>query len=277
MGLISRRLSGALACVGLASALCVAECAAAGDFYLGPSAYLAIPDSELHAKSDLGAQLRIGYQFLPEWSAEFLSEIGRYDLKGGEGTLNQHGLGIEGVYHFILADEPFTPTIALGAGWMHSTYSGASDDVPLIEAGVGLNWTLSAPAWSVRGDVSLRHLIGDSAVPFYASENQNDIILSLGIQYQFGRSEDSIAGRSIGSSERKPISDTAPVENISGAAHTPKAPRCGNEEGLNACQGAPDQDGDGVPDTLDKCPDTPPNAVVDADGCLLYLRKDASH
>ncbi len=31
----------------------------------------------------------------------------------------------------------------------------------------------------------------------------------------------------------------------------------------------PDSDGDGVPDCLDHCPDTPPGAVVDADGCSV--------
>ena len=33
--------------------------------------------------------------------------------------------------------------------------------------------------------------------------------------------------------------------------------------------GEPDSDGDGVPDSLDRCPDTPPGAIVDAHGCSI--------
>ncbi|MFC1896734.1 OmpA family protein, partial [Thermodesulfobacteriota bacterium] len=46
----------------------------------------------------------------------------------------------------------------------------------------------------------------------------------------------------------------------------PDTPR-GEKVDKNGCP--PDSDGDGVPDYLDKCPDTPAGAQVDADGCVL--------
>ncbi|WP_390625307.1 alpha-amylase family glycosyl hydrolase [Microbulbifer agarilyticus] len=37
--------------------------------------------------------------------------------------------------------------------------------------------------------------------------------------------------------------------------------------GANCGEVEPDSDGDGVPDSIDQCPNTPPGATVDADGC----------
>ena len=37
---------------------------------------------------------------------------------------------------------------------------------------------------------------------------------------------------------------------------------------------AVDSDGDGVADDVDQCPDTPPNAIVDDNGCLVYIYLD---
>lgn len=43
-------------------------------------------------------------------------------------------------------------------------------------------------------------------------------------------------------------------------------------------QGCPlDSDGDGVPDYLDQCPDTPKGTAVDENGCALVLSKTVSH
>lgn len=41
----------------------------------------------------------------------------------------------------------------------------------------------------------------------------------------------------------------------------------GSGDGASSCKGPCDQDGDGVPDGIDKCPDTPPKTVVNKVGC----------
>ena len=43
----------------------------------------------------------------------------------------------------------------------------------------------------------------------------------------------------------------------------------GSAVGLVICKDDPDSDGDGVPDSLDKCPNTPIGVEVDANGCPL--------
>ena len=43
----------------------------------------------------------------------------------------------------------------------------------------------------------------------------------------------------------------------------------GSLAGLIACDGSGDTDGDGVPDSLDECPDTPAGVKVDGKGCPL--------
>ncbi len=42
-------------------------------------------------------------------------------------------------------------------------------------------------------------------------------------------------------------------------------------ENIRMMQAAIDSDGDGVPDDIDECPETPPNVVVDAKGCQIII------
>jgi len=248
--------------------------AVAGDLYLGPSVYFATPDSSLHAKSDVGAQFTLGYQFDRNFGLELLSENSRFKLDDGSGTLNERGASLLGTYHLVFPDHPVSPFLSLGGGWVHSSYRDRSDSVPLARGGLGLNWDIPSTSLSFKADASVRHLVGNSAVPFYASQNQTDRLYTVGMQYAFGQEAPRNA-------KRQEVFEQTPAyqyatPNVEAAAQEKVAllNNCTVNNKTNTCSGPADQDGDGVPDAVDKCPDTPPNAVVDADGCLLYLRKD---
>ncbi len=60
-----------------------------------------------------------------------------------------------------------------------------------------------------------------------------------------------------------------PYAHTSGEVLKNSAGECwGSADGTpNWCGGAPDSDGDGVKDDLDRCPDTPAGETVDAEGC----------
>lgn len=269
------RTTAGTVCICAMALLSVHPTASAGDIYIGPSAYFASPDSGLHAKSDLGAQLTLGYRFTPHLGFELLSESDRFELNDGTGTLKQRGASAQGLYHFLIPDAPISPFISLGGGWMRTSFRHMTSDAPLVRGGVGLNWDLPDMPVSLKADASFRHVFSNDAVPFYASQNQTDQIYTVGLQYSFGKDANRVSGHQE-SAAPSPVYNNA-VESAPAAQQAYTHPNnCTVNNGVS-CSGPPDQDGDGIPDVEDKCPDTPPNAVVDADGCLLYLRKDAAH
>ncbi len=234
------------------SHLCASCPVMAATFFAGPSAYYAAPDSSLGAKADFGAQLEFGYQFTPALGVELLSESGQFDVRDASGTVREHGLSVAGIWRFQIPDEPISPFVFAGPGWAHVSYRDERNDVALARAGAGLTWDLPGLPWSAKIDGSLRHAIGSHARPFYARENQNEVIYTLGAVYWFGQGQ--------------------PSPNQTNPAAEALRTHCDSKNGAR-CANVIDSDGDGVPDDKDKCPDTPPNAVVDADGCIMYLRK----
>ncbi len=269
----AKRTAAGAACALLVSLAVTASPAGAGEIYLGPSAYYATPDSSLHAKSDFGGGVNVGFRFTPHWGAELLSESSRFEFNDGSGALNELGASLQGMFRYKLPDSQFSPFAVLGAGWLHSKYDNLSNNAPLVRGGGGLIWDLPQQPWSFRADADLRHVIGNSAIPFYAKRDQNDEIYSLSVQYSFGGDHQQTA--ELQTPTPADAFDKFPLTTQSAAPAESRAKpsNCTVDSKTVTCSGLPDQDGDGVPDAQDKCPDTPPNAVVDADGCLLYLRK----
>jgi len=267
------RVTGGLAAICAGGLLSISTTGSAGDVYFGPSVYFATPDASLHAKSDVGGQLTLGYRFTPNLGLELLSESSKFDLNDGTGTIKQRGVSGQGVYHFLLQDEPISPFVSLGGGWLHSSFRDTTSNSPLVRGGLGLNWDLPDTSLSLKADASFRHVFNNSAVPFYASQDQTDRVYTVGMQYAFGHEADRAATQS---SSSPPPYVTVTPDQTSGMQQTYVHPNNCTVTNRTTCSGPPDQDGDGVPDSADKCPDTPPNAVVDADGCLLYLRKDSA-
>ena len=144
----------------------------------------------------------------------------------------------------------------------------SGDDEASAQAGAGVKYALTNN-WSLRGEVNT-HYGFDS--------NASDLSLFVGVTYQWGKAP-----------AREPA--PAPVAAALVAAAAPPPPDSdgdGVPDMIDKCPNTPrvvkvdargcplDSDGDGVPDYLDKCPDTPLRTKVDSAGCPLKLTERVS-
>lgn len=274
-----------LLAAALAALLNLSTAAVAGNIYIVPGAYFSTPDSSIHAKSDYGGQFLAGYRFDDNWAAEVLSENSEFELDDGTGKLTERGASLQGIFRVPLFEERIAPFVALGGGWMHTSYREKSADVPLARGGVGLSFDIPETPVSIRADAAVRHSFGNTAIPFYAGQNLNERTYGVGVEYHFGGQEQArpaqqaapaaaytypaVAAQAPRPASASESAGTAPAETVARV----NSYNCLTAAGANRCSVPGDQDGDGVADADDRCPDTPANAVVDADGCLLYLRR----
>ncbi len=250
--------------------------AVAWPIYVFPAAYYAVSDPDKHADNDYGFRFAAGYMVNDQWSIEALSEFTTYKLDASVATLRSRGISFEGVYN-IFPEYRLQPLLLGGAGWMRTSINGGYYDSPVIRAGVGLQWRVPNTNFGLRGDAVLRREFDSDAAP--DKSNFNDPILSLGFTYRFGTPTTSVAG-----------SSASPVETSKGTTVPEQRPSGGLDTTVGPAKGQPvepifhgtvskgvvtpqDSDGDGVDDAQDKCPDTPPGAVIDADGCIIYMKK----
>jgi len=160
------------------------------------------------------------------------------------------------------------PFLAFGPGWTHhrSIYSENSDFNFNLGAGIG-------------GDIT-EHLSGRFQVMYRYNHDNNslmpvnvlgvdedafdDLLFSLGITANWGGG---------GGVAPEPVVEPAAPESDAdsdGDGVPDSRDRCPNSPAGSAVDqyGCPvDSDGDGVPNSRDKCPDSRPGAVVDLNGC----------
>ena len=211
-----------------------------------------VPRDDTRADHSWSAEIDLEYFFNSYWSTELalsLPEIHDLTLRDStyaNGTVGRFRLMPDflTLKYNILPNGAFRPYIGAGVN-VASFYS--------VDAGpFGLTRTTTGPAAQVGFDVPLSEhwmLNADAkwarvrpAVSFDGDNvgrmNIDPVLLSVGIGYRFGGSSAPVL---------PPAAPPAPVV-------TPPPP---------------DSDGDGVPDSLDQCPNTPRGVQVDATGCPL--------
>nr|CBX28930.1 hypothetical protein N47_B20760 [uncultured Desulfobacterium sp.] len=132
------------------------------------------------------------------------------------------------------------PYVAAGLGGitLNPKYGSASNDF-LFNYGAGLKYFITDTI-ALRGDV--RHVLPYGSIG--KDNSQNNLLCTIGLSCLFGIEKE------------KPK-----IEPVSKVKETPSVVEKAEED--------IDTDGDGVFDSLDKCPDTPKGVKVDADGCPL--------
>ncbi|WP_169740681.1 outer membrane beta-barrel protein [Nevskia soli] len=241
-------------------------------FYVAPGAYYSTSDSGRKAGNDYGVQFAAGYSLTDNFSFEALSESSQYRLDDAPGKIKAYGLSLQTVYT-PWPNQALSPIILGGAGWLHTDTPKSNFDSAVARGGLGLHWQIPESNFGVRTDAVVRH--------DFDSKAYNDLIFSLGLTYRIGNptyhdprlvtsavpaATDIVLEPFIGEGQRTaailvPSNKSAPVEaTFHGVV----------SKGLASLN---DNDGDGIDDSHDKCPDTPPNAVVDSDGCIIYIKK----
>jgi OOP family OmpA-OmpF porin len=153
-----------------------------------------------------------------------------YQLDGINET-DYWGVGLDLMQVFYRGSR-ISPYLSAGAGWNVKNRTFGNDEKnEYLNAAFGFLTDLSA-----NGSVALRTELR------YRQDREdsntiNDLVLNVGLQIPFG------------SPYSQPVAAAAPPP-------PPPPP-------------PPDSDGDGVPDSRDRCPDTPPGVAVDEHGCPL--------
>ena len=229
--------------------------------------------------------LRAGYNFtknigLEGYFSYLQTEI--QDESQWEPWQDVYSFGIEGLYHFM-PESRLVPFIAIGFGgifygkgfnYINSSYG---DDFEAsqytVDYGAGVKFFLTDNI-ALRADV--RDVIPLNSTKGNPDYFHNNLLVTLGINFAFG-GEKKIVEAKVEEPPPPPPPPPAPVAPVEVVVDSDKD---GVPDNLDKCPNTPagvavdkdgcplDSDKDGVPDYLDKCPDTPAGVAVDKDGCV---------
>lgn len=207
-----------------------------GQAYITPMLTYIDPDGSVNG-DDLddgvrGGQLAIGYALEDHWNVELALQ--RLTLEGEDTSadLDQTGLVLN-LLNVYNRSGRFAPYLLAGLGFVNDDPDGGIDEDNLqAQAGLGLFTDLFGERVALRTEALWRWED--------AEDSLNDWMINVGVQVALGSKPE----RAVPAPEPAPAAVAEPVPDT-------------------------DSDGDGVVDRLDKCPDTPRSAVVDASGCPL--------
>ena len=202
-----------------------------GSTYIAPSFQGVWVDDDRKVSDGIGAGLALGYVASPKWNFELGGHATGHDVDGTDNSYDIKGVDLNALRVFKRGDS-INPYLIGGVGRLESDGPGSSDSSIFYKLGAGVmaditKNTAKGTNLAMRGEIHTRR-----------SDDFNDYVASLGLVYSWGG---SIAA---------PVAAAAAI-----AAIAPAAPVDG------------DDDRDGVPNSRDKCPNTPLGAKVDSDGC----------
>ena len=204
-------------------------------------------DGQQHLETNPVYGLRAGYNFTKELGFEALFDYAHTEPTRKSGNVDLYRYGGELLYHFM-PDNKFVPYVA--AGYAGANFKGATplanDSAKgIFDYGVGAKYFLTDDI-ALRGDV--RHLI------YKQNDTLHAVEYAVGLYFPFGGTTPAV----------KPVEPPpVPVQVEKPVVVPPPAPAK-----------PVDSDGDGVPDAIDKCPDTPAGVKVDKDGCPIDSDRD---
>jgi len=230
--------------LALVLGLGVSQAVVAADF--SKNAYGAVlgtyvlPDDSRDAKYGIGGSIVFyGKPIAERLNIEFGGFGNTLRRDSDRGTDTQFGLGID--FLVPLVKGPISPFLLAGAGGVREQLNTSADVDsinPYLNVGGGVLFAIT-DRLSARAEARWLNVFNNGAYP--TEDNLGDARFGLGIQYAFGQPY------------TPPPPPAAPVPPPPPPVVAPPA----------------DSDGDGVPDTRDKCPNTPKGVKVDADGCPL--------
>jgi OOP family OmpA-OmpF porin len=211
---------------------CAAQQAQGSGFYVAPIVEAVLADDDRAVDDAAAFTFAAGFQVNTQWNIELSLFRGRFDGVGGD-DLEMDAAGVNALRVFR-RDARVAPYLlaGLGAQYKDREFGGSATDA-YADAGAGL---LAALRRSEDGGRAL-YLRLDARARYDDGGSRVDYLLGIGLQYAFGSR----------SSARPPVEAPPPA---------PVPPPA-------------DADRDGVSDSNDRCPGTPPGRPVRADGCEI--------
>ena len=201
-----------------------------GSTYIAPSFQGVWVDDDRKVSDGIGAGLALGYVASPKWNFELGGHASGHDINGTDNSYDIKGIDLNALRVFKREDR-VNPYLIGGVGRLENDGPGSSDAGIFYKLGAGVMADITKNT-SKGTNLAMR-----GEIHTRRSEDFNDYVASLGLVYSWGG---SIA---------------APVAAVAAIAPAVVKPVDG------------DDDRDGVPNSRDKCPNTPLGAKVDSDGC----------
>jgi OOP family OmpA-OmpF porin len=225
----------------------------AGHFYIGPEVGGIVASGDRGTKEhDWVYGLDLGYNINKNWTLDLnLNQVRLKDeYDPGHLRLMAGSLDVLRVFN---RDSVFAPYIAAGAGVLHydTPFDARGHDDFTAEAGVGAFIKLwengnASSSFSLKPDLRVRW---DDSSP---AGHLRDYLYTMSFVFSFG------PGKAEPPPPPAPPPPPPPPPAQPAPAPTPPP-----------VTSIPDSDGDGVPDNIDRCPNTPHGVAVDKFGCPL--------
>ena len=221
-------------------------------WYVGGSLGLVDFQSARGISRDFQLGLNVGKFTSLRWSFDLDLSYVNPSFRGNDLLWSQYGLGATGRYHFRDGGEAWWPYVAFGGGiWRHEReFSNPTGGQPgqargnNLEAHAGIGLMADLGRTSIRTEVMGRYDFDDQSIP--GQGDFFDVIVGLGVNVKLGP-------------EPQPPAQPEPP------APPPPPPV--------SCEDL-DDDGDGVNNCVDKCPNSQAGQVVGPDGCPVPVTID---
>ena len=241
-------------CCALLAAAAMAQSATAQDFddrwYITGGVGMNFQDRDRDTKDSPFVTLGFGKFVTPNWSID--GELNYQNPRFNEQELlfSQYGATLDARYHFIKEGRAWWPYLRAGVGAQRSEEEfdafpsilspGQREDTNLT-AQVGVGLQADYDRYAFRGEIGTRYSFDDTSVVSSSSSSFGDLLASVTVLVKLG----DLA---------------APV--------TPEAPK------PQATCADLDDDGDGVNNCDDKCPNSVAGQAIGPDGCPVPLTID---
>lgn len=220
-------------------------------WYLTGSAGFNFQDSDRTTNDAPFVTLGLGKFISPNWSLDGELNYQNPNFDANQDlNWSQYGASVDLRRHFIQEGRGWNPYLLFGLGYQKSEEESAATSVNgpnerkdgnfAAKAGVGLQTTFDKRV-AVRAEVAYRADFDDKSTAAPSEDWFGDVLASVGVVIPLG---------------------PAPVAAV--VAPAPVAPSCADL----------DDDGDGVNNCDDKCPDSQPGQTIGPDGCPVPVSID---
>ena len=239
----------------LLGGLAFAQAASAQDFddrwYLTGSAGFNFQDSDRLTNDAPFVTLGLGKFISPNWSLDGELNYQNPNFDANQDlNWSQYGVSVDLRRHFISEGRGWNPYLLMGLGYQKSEEESNAIDLSgprerkdgnfAAKVGVGLQTTFEKRV-AVRAEVAYRADFDDQSVSAPNESWFGDVLASVGVVIPLG-----------------------PAPTAAVVAPAPVAPSCADL----------DDDGDGVNNCDDKCPDSQPGQTIGPDGCPVPVSID---